>query len=366
MARIAASPGAGGGTRGDLLARDRDARLGGQPRRDLAREHLAVDGQRRAGRHARHFGRGHHHRVEPAHLFLDEADGVVELVAAKRVAAHELGQVAGLVHERRRAGPHLVQRHVLPEARRLPGRFTARQAAADDADHAPSLAGPPARSRRAWPGGCHGNVVLRVLKRISPGHRNRLARTGGERRSCAFRGTCWPVQSHGSALAHTGHRAEPPLPTRRFVQTLACAVALQAFASTTAIADQPAVTSVREDLARGQLVIGGTHFEKGVQVVLNTTFLKVVALTQSELRVERPDVAPGSYRLFVVPRRGAVARFIAALAGPATGNGQAGPPGPMGPQGLPGSPGPAGAPGGVGAQGPQGPQGPRGLPGQPR
>ncbi len=153
------------------------------------------------------------------------------------------------------------------------------------------------------------------------------------------------------------------MPTRRFVQTLACAVALQAFASTTAIADQPAVTSVREDLARGQLVIGGTHFEKGVQVVLNTTFLKVVALTRSELRVERPDVAPGSYRLFVVPRRGAVARFIATLAGPATGNGQAGPPGPMGPQGLPGSPGPAGAPGGVGAEGPQGPQGPRGLQG---
>ena len=152
------------------------------------------------------------------------------------------------------------------------------------------------------------------------------------------------------------------MPTRRLVQTLACAVALQAFTSTTAIADQATVTSVREDVAKGQLVIGGSNFEKGVQVVLNTTFLKVVSLTRSELRVERPDVAPGSYRLFVVPRRGGVARFIAMLGGSGNGTGPgqpgpAGPAGPMGPQGLPGAPGPAGAPGAVGPMGPVGPQG---------
>ena len=76
----------------------------GEPRRDLAREDLAVDGQGGAGRHAGDLGGGHHHRVEPAHLFLEQADGVVELVAAERVAAHELGEPVGLV-DRRSARP---------------------------------------------------------------------------------------------------------------------------------------------------------------------------------------------------------------------------------------------------------------------
>ena len=45
----------------------------------------------------------------------------------------EFGQVVGLVHERGPLAPPLMQRHVLSEARRLPCRFAAREAARDGA-----------------------------------------------------------------------------------------------------------------------------------------------------------------------------------------------------------------------------------------
>jgi hypothetical protein len=53
---------------------------------------LAVDGQRGASRDARAIGRRHDERPEPPHLLLQQPDGVVELVAAEGVAAHELGE----------------------------------------------------------------------------------------------------------------------------------------------------------------------------------------------------------------------------------------------------------------------------------
>ena len=53
---------------------------------------LAIDRKRGAGGHARRVGGAHHERAEPPHLFLEQADGVVELVAAERVAADELGE----------------------------------------------------------------------------------------------------------------------------------------------------------------------------------------------------------------------------------------------------------------------------------
>ena len=71
---------------------------------DSARKSLAIDGEGRARRDARRIGGAHDDRSQPAHLFLQQTDGVVELVAAKRVAADELGEVAGL-DARRSAGP---------------------------------------------------------------------------------------------------------------------------------------------------------------------------------------------------------------------------------------------------------------------
>ena len=67
-------------------------------------EALAIHGERRAGRHAARFRRAHDQRTEPPHLLLQEADGVIELVAAERVAADELGEAVGLVHGGRRTG----------------------------------------------------------------------------------------------------------------------------------------------------------------------------------------------------------------------------------------------------------------------
>ena len=62
---------------------DRDERMRVHRLGDRLREPLAIDRQRRAGRHAVRIGRAHHERAEPPHLLLQQADGVIELVAAE-------------------------------------------------------------------------------------------------------------------------------------------------------------------------------------------------------------------------------------------------------------------------------------------
>ena len=97
-------------------------------------EALAIDGERRAGRHAARLGRAHHERAEPPHLFLQQADGVIELVAAEGVAADELGERSVLWTAVGRTGriSCSVDRHA---ARRgLPGGFGSGETAADDPD----------------------------------------------------------------------------------------------------------------------------------------------------------------------------------------------------------------------------------------
>ena len=71
-----------------------------------------VDGERRAGRHARGIRRAHDQRAEPPHFLLEQSDSVVDLVTAKRVAADELGQLVGLMHGRLPHRPHLVDGHI--------------------------------------------------------------------------------------------------------------------------------------------------------------------------------------------------------------------------------------------------------------
>ena len=67
-------------------------------------EPLAIDGERRAGRHAARLGaRACTSESEPPHLLFQQADGVIELVAAERVAADQLGEPIGLVHRGRHA-----------------------------------------------------------------------------------------------------------------------------------------------------------------------------------------------------------------------------------------------------------------------
>ena len=111
------------GNRRDLAADDRDEGMARELVRHGPGEALAIDGQRGAGRHAAGLGRAHDERAEPPHLFLEQADGVVELVAAEGVAADELREPIGLVDGRRAHGPHLVQRDRHALRRGLPRGF---------------------------------------------------------------------------------------------------------------------------------------------------------------------------------------------------------------------------------------------------
>ena len=84
------------------------------------------------------IGGTHDDRPESAHLFLEKAYRVVQLVAAKGIGADQLRQAIRLVHGRRTYRPHLVQDDADTERGRLPGGFRTREAAADDVNHAPS------------------------------------------------------------------------------------------------------------------------------------------------------------------------------------------------------------------------------------
>jgi hypothetical protein len=157
-----------------------------------------------------------------------------------------------------------------------------------------------------------------------------------------------------------------------FPTALVCALAVQAFSAAPAAADVATISSVRHDAAGKKLLIRGSGFERGAQVVIETTFLKVIALGRSEIIAELPDLVPGNYRLYVVQRRGPVARFIATISAPGGGPGVPGPPGPAGPmgpmgpagpQGVAGPSGPAGPAGAMGPAGPAGPMGPMGATG---
>ena len=69
---------------------------------DRAGEAVAIDRQRAAGGHLVGIRRAHDQRAEPAHLRMQQADGVVlVVVGAERVRADELGERGGLVGRRR-------------------------------------------------------------------------------------------------------------------------------------------------------------------------------------------------------------------------------------------------------------------------
>ena len=119
----------------DFFADDADARVVRNLARHRLRESHAIDGERRAGGDARQIGRAHDQRAQPAHLLFQEADGVIEFVAAEGIAADELGEAVGLVHRGRAYGPHLVDddRHL--ESCGLPRGLASCEATADDGDH---------------------------------------------------------------------------------------------------------------------------------------------------------------------------------------------------------------------------------------
>ncbi len=136
--------------RRNFLADDGDEPMVGEGARHLVGEPLAIDRERRAGRHAVRVGGPHDDRAEPPHFFFEEAHGVIELVAAERVAAHELGKPIGFVNSRGAYRPHFVQRHRHALRRRLPGGLGTSEAAADDLDHLFTLRWGPTPSACAF------------------------------------------------------------------------------------------------------------------------------------------------------------------------------------------------------------------------
>ena len=100
-----------------------------------ARERLAVDGERAAGRQAVPVGGGDDEAAGGAHLPVQQADGVLlVVVGAEGVRADELGEAAGLVGEGADDGAHLVQDDGNAGLGDLPGGLGAGEAAADDVD----------------------------------------------------------------------------------------------------------------------------------------------------------------------------------------------------------------------------------------
>ena len=104
--------------------------------RDRLSEPLAIDRQRGSRRHAARVGGPHHERTETPHFFFEKADGVVELVAAKGVAADELGETIGFVDSSRPGRPHLEELHLHAPRRGLPRRLGSGEPSPDDGDHA--------------------------------------------------------------------------------------------------------------------------------------------------------------------------------------------------------------------------------------
>jgi hypothetical protein len=75
------------------------------------REKIAIDRERRPGRHARRVGGAHDDRSEPAHLLFQKADCVVQFVSTERIAADKLRKPVGLVDRRRLHRTHFVNAH---------------------------------------------------------------------------------------------------------------------------------------------------------------------------------------------------------------------------------------------------------------
>ena len=123
----------GGRQAGHLRAADFDERMGGQRGGDSGREAVAVDRQRAAGRHLVVVRGPHDQRAEPAHLGMQQTDGVVlTVVGAERIRADEFGERGGLVGRGRAHRAHLVQHDRDAALRDLPSGLAACQAAADD------------------------------------------------------------------------------------------------------------------------------------------------------------------------------------------------------------------------------------------
>lgn len=138
-------------------------------------------------------------------------------------------------------------------------------------------------------------------------------------------------------------------------------VLIPSAASATTI--QVTVSSTRQDVDTGHLVVVGTGFRSGMTIVLNGKTLKVVSVKSREIQAELPTLLAGAYRALLSYRGNEVRRFVVAIGLGGQGNGSPGPIGPIGPAGPMGPQGLQGLPGIQGIQGVAGVAGPTGAPG---
>ena len=96
-----------------------------------SREAVAINGEGRTGGDAGLIGGGNHERAEPAHLFLEDADGSFERIVAQRVGAYQFGETAGLMGLRHADRAHFVKADGDAPAGELPCGFAAGESGAD-------------------------------------------------------------------------------------------------------------------------------------------------------------------------------------------------------------------------------------------
>ena len=114
-------------------AGDLDLELWGEsPDQPIARS--AVDGLGTTRGDLGGSGRFHDERAKPAHLLLEQADGVFQGAAAQGVAADELGEEVALVGGAAAVGAHLEEANRSSATGELPGALAAGEATTDDGD----------------------------------------------------------------------------------------------------------------------------------------------------------------------------------------------------------------------------------------
>ena len=103
---------------------------------DLLSDHpgetAPVNSQTAAGFHAGCFGTLHDQAAHPAQLFLQQAHGIFQPVAPKRVGAHQLRKIAGMVGGAFLNRAHFVKLYFQAPVCQLPCSFGTGQACADD------------------------------------------------------------------------------------------------------------------------------------------------------------------------------------------------------------------------------------------
>ena len=125
---------AGRRNRRRLATLHRDVRMAGHATVHAFRKEIAIDRECAPCRHSRFVRRDQHHRIQQAHLRLEQPVRVGDLGALERVGADEFGEAIRLVRCRAPHRPHLANHHAMATLCELPGGFGTGQPAAYDLD----------------------------------------------------------------------------------------------------------------------------------------------------------------------------------------------------------------------------------------